>query len=337
VRLLLGGYTSGSGGGIGAVILESGHLGTPVVVAEASNPSYVVVSADGRFVYAVLEAEEGAVGAWVVGQAEGPWTALGERSTGGSDPCHLALSPDGRFVVTANYGSGSLSVHPVHDDGSLGVRTDLVVHAGPLGPVTDRQDGPHAHQVVFGPSGHLFSCDLGLDAVIAYGLDGRSGRLGEVGRSVLEPGTGPRHLAFAPDGATAWVVGELASTVTVCQVHGPSLTPVSSVSSRAASAGGENLAAEILVSADGSALFVSNRGDDTVATFEVDGLSLRLVGVAGCGGHWPRFISFGEDESTVLVTNERSSSVSVVKLVADRWSVTEAARWRQPTVTAYLA
>lgn len=337
MRLVLGGYTSADGGGMGMVTLEGGRFGVPVVVAEASNPSFLVVSSDGRFVYAVLEGDKGAVGAWLVGDDDGPWQALGEQSTGGSAPCHLTLSPDGRFVVVANYGSGSVSVHPLLDDGSVAARTDLVVHTGPVGPVADRQDGPHAHQVVFGPSGHLFSCDLGLDAVIAYDLDAQTGRLLEMGRSALAPGTGPRHLAFALDGSRAWVVGELSSTVTVCRVDGWSLTPVSTVSSRAASAVGENQPAEILVSAGGQELFVSNRGDDTVATFEVEGVSLRLSATVDCGGHWPRFIAFGEDEATVLVTNERSGSVTALQRVLDRWSVTDSSDWRQPTVVADLA
>ena len=337
MRLVLGGYTSGAGGGIGVVRLEDGRFGTPVVVAEATNPSFLVVSPDGQFVYAVLEGDEGAVGAWVVGDDDvAPWGALGERSTGGSAPCHLALSPCGRFVVAANYGSGSVSVHPVGSDGSLGDRTDLAVHAGPLGPVADRQDRPHAHQVVFGPLGQLFSCDLGLDAVIAYELDGGTGRLSEVARSAVAAGTGPRHLAFSPDGGTAWVVGELSSTVTACEVDGPSLTPVASVSTRGTSAVGENRAAEILMSADGGEVFVSNRGDDTVASFTVDGTSLRLNGVAVCGGRWPRFIAFGDNESAVVVTNERSGSVTHLERDGNQWSVTDSAEWRQPTAVAHL-
>jgi len=336
VRLVLGGYTSGAGGGLGVVTLEGARFGSPVVVAEAANPSFLVVSPDSRFVYAVLEGDEGAVGAWVVGGDDGPWRALGEQPTGGSAPCHLALSPCGRFVVTANYGSGSVSVHPVGFDGSLGERTDLAVHAGRLGPVADRQDRPHAHQVVFGPSGELFSCDLGLDAVIAYELDGGTGRLSEVARSAFAAGTGPRHLTFSPDGGTAWVVGELSSTVTACEVDGPSLTPVASVSTRSTSAVGENLAAEILMSADGGEVFVSNRGDDTVASFTVDGTSLRLNGVADCGGHWPRFIAFGDSELTVVVTNERSGSVAHLERDGNEWSVTDSAEWRQPTAVAHL-
>ncbi len=339
MRFALGGYTSADGGGLGLVSLDHGRLGAPVLVAEAANPSYLVWSADRRVVYAVLEGDEGRVGAWWVGDESGadggPWTARGERETGGSAPCHLAVSPDGRFVVCANYGSGSVSVHPVGSDGSVGERTDLAQHSGVVGPVAGRQDGPHAHQVVFAPTGELLSCDLGLDAVIAYDLDGQ-GRLAEIARSALAAGTGPRHLAFAPDGQTAWVVGELASTLTVCRVVGPTLVPLASLSTRAPEAAGENLAAEILVSADGKSVLVSNRGDDTVTWFDVDGQSLTPRRTIACGGHWPRLIAFGEDESTVLVTNERSGTVTVLGQTPGGWQVTDSARWPAATAVAAL-
>ncbi len=339
MRFALGGYTSADGGGLGLVLLDHGRLGAPVPVAEAPNPSYLVWSPDRRVVYAVLEGDVGRVGGWHVGEGSEvdspPWAALGEQETGGSAPCHLAVSPDGGFVVCANYGSGSVSVHPIASDGSLGERTDLAQHTGGVGPIADRQDGPHAHQVVFAPTGELLSCDLGLDAVIAYDLDAQ-GRLTEIGRSELPPGTGPRHLAFAPDGVTAWVVGELASTVTVCRVQGPVLVPLSSVSTRASDADGENLAAEILVAADAGSLLVSNRGDDTITWFDVDGHSLRPQATVACGGHWPRLIAFGEDESTLLVTNERSGTVTVLRRADDAWQVIDSVRWPQPTAVAAL-
>ena len=144
--------------------------------------------------------------------------------------------------MTANYTSGSVSVHPVHGDGSLGARTDLVEHRGHHGPQADRQDGPHAHQVVF-VDGGLLVCDLGLDAVVGYHLD--DGRLTEVARSAMPAGSGPRHLVL--DGATAYVLGELSSTVTVCDVAGLVLTPGETVSSRRPDAAGENTAAELVL------------------------------------------------------------------------------------------
>jgi 6-phosphogluconolactonase len=321
-RLVLGGY----GPAIGVVELGPDGFGAPRQVAAAEAPSFVITSADDRFVYAVLESEDGHVGAWTVTD-EASWRPLGQQSTGGADPCHLALSPDGRWLLTANYTSGSVSVHPVEDDGSLGARTDLVQHQGTPGPQADRQDGPHAHEVVFTGDGVL-ACDLGLDAIIGYRLD--NGRLTEVARSAMPPGSGPRHLVV--DGSVAYVIGELASTVTVCDVAGLSLTPGTSVSLRAPDATGENTAAEVVLA--GEQVLGSNRGDDTVTVLVRDGASLRRTEILPCGGSWPRWI--GVIDGQLLVANERSHGVARLRREGDRWALVDVLDWPSPTGCAVL-
>ncbi len=340
-RYLLGGYTRAQAEGIptrraqglGVVEVVDGRLGSPRVVAEADNPSWVVLSHDGRTVYAVAERERGGVAAWRVGEGgDGPWDLLGqEQSTGGAFPCHLALSADGRHLVVANYGSGSVSVHPVLADGSVGERSDLVVHDGPSGPNRERQDGPHAHQVVVTP-GHVLVCDLGLDAVIGYELSA-DGRLREVARSGFSPGSGPRHLALSGEGRTAWVVSELTSTVVTCRVDGPALTPVSSVSTRAPHLQLDNLAAALLVSPDGSRVVASNRGDDTVAVFDVEaGGGLRRDTLYSAGGHWPRDLTWGPGDE-LLVAAERADLVIRLDPADGGLSAVE---WPQPTCLVRL-
>jgi 6-phosphogluconolactonase len=321
-RLVLGGY----GPAIGVVDIAPDGFGAPVQVASAHRPSFVVASPDGRFVYAVLESEDGHVGAWAVTD-EAPWRPLGQQSTGGADPCHLALSPDGRWLLAANYTSGSVSVHPVEDGGSLGARTDLVQHRGTPGPQVDRQDGPHAHQVVFAGDGVLV-CDLGLDAVIGSRFG--NGRLSEVARSAMPPGTGPRHLVV--DGRVAYVIGELASTVTVCDVAGLSLAPQGAVSLRASDATGENTAAEVVVA--GEQVLGSNRGDDTVTVLVRDGTSLRRKQILPCGGSWPRWM--GLVDGQLLVANERSHGVARLRPDGERWTVVDVLDWASPTGCAVL-
>jgi len=340
-RLVIGGYTTtpdgACTGGLALAWMGPEGLGTPVVVAEAADPSFVTTSPDGHTVYAVLERDVGQVAAWRV--AEPQWEPLGSQPTGGGAPCHLSLSPQGRHLVVANYASGSLAVHPVGPDGALGARSDLVQHEG-SGPVAGRQDGPHAHEAVFAPSGHLVSCDLGADAVISYGLDVASGRLREVSRLRLAPGTGPRHIAYSPDATVAWVVGELASTVTVCAVDGPRLTVEEAVSARVPEATGNNLAAEVLVSPDGDRIYVSNRGDDTVTRFDVTdrGRSLRYAGATDCGGHWPRFLGWGPGGRALVVTNERSGSITTFDVGDGDGSLTQTGvvPWQRPTCFALL-
>ena len=339
MRLALGGY----GPSVGFVELDGSRWGEPVSAAPATGPSWVLPSKDGRHLYAALESADGAVGAWAVTPVE-PWRALGTRATGGADPCHLALSPDGRWMLAANYTSGSVCVLPVTADGSLGERADLIVLEGPTGPVPDRQDRAHAHEVVFAPDGTLFVCDLGLDVVHAFTLDPDTGRLTEVARSPFPPGTGPRHLVLTADGATAYVVGELSSAVSVCRVDGPRLEILQTVSARAADASGENTAAEVALSADERTLVVSHRGDDTVATVTVDRHTARLVAVDPSGGSSPRWIGLvprvgavTEDpagQELLLVANERSDSVVVMERQGAGWSAAETLSWPCPTCVA---
>ncbi|GAA1894610.1 lactonase family protein [Lapillicoccus jejuensis] len=333
-RYVVGGYTDGPGQGVGVLHLEGGRPVRAAVVAEAQNPSWVLVGPSADVVYAALEREDGAVAAWrVAPDGDGPWPALGEeRASGGSSPCHLALTADGRHLLVANYGDGSVAVLPVAEDGSLGERTDLVRHEGPTGPNAERQDGPHAHQCVVTPTGHVLVCDLGLDAVVGYELS-PDGRLTEVARSRLSPGSGPRHLALSPDGATAWVACELTSTVVTCDVDGARLTPRSSVSTRAPHLRLDNLAASILVTDDGSRVLVSNRGDDTIAVFDVETGLLRRDTILDCSGHWPRAITWGPD-GELLVAAERSDIVVRIDPEDGRPSVV---RWPSPTCLAPLA
>jgi 6-phosphogluconolactonase len=332
MRLVIGGY----GPSLGVVDLEGGGLGTAAAVADAAGASWVLPSRDGRFVYAALEAAEGHVGAWAV-TPDGPWRPLGRQPTGGADPCHLALSPDGRWLLAANYTSGSVSVHPVLDDGSLSKRTDLVAHSGDLGPVADRQDQAHAHQVVFAPDGTLLVCDLGLDVVVAYAFYTGAGRLTEVARSAFPPGTGPRHLVVTADGSTAYVVGELSSTVSVCRVDGPRLEVLTTVSARGGDAVGESTAAEIVLAEDEQTVVVSNRGDDTVATLAVDASTARLVSVDACGGAWPRWAGLAGSSDGLVVANERSGAVATLRRAGDGWVSAGSVPWDRPACLAALA
>jgi 6-phosphogluconolactonase len=320
-RLVLGGY----GSAIGLVELGPEGFGHPVEVAEAEGPSFVIVSPDRRFAYACLE-PVGRVGAWVVTDDDA-WATLGEQPTGGEAPCHLALSPDGRWLGTANYASGSVSIHPVAADGSLGARTDLVQHRGTAGPQADRQDRPHAHQVVFTTDG-LLVCDLGLDAVIGYRLD--DGRLTEESRSAMPPGSGPRHLVL--DDGIAYVVAELGSTVTVCDVAGLELTARQTLSLRSQNATGENTAAEVVVTGD--QVLASNRGDDTVAVLDKVGTSLRLGDIVACGGSGPRWI--GLVDGSLVVANERSHAIARLLPAEGTWSVVDVLDWPSPTGCAVL-
>ncbi len=184
------------------------------MIGGVRNPSYLAVHPSGATVYAVCEQDPGAVTA-VRCAPDGTYEVIGGRPTGGAGTTHLSVHPSGRWLLSADYGSGSVSVHPIAGDGSLGERTDRITHSSP--PPGPGQGGPHAHQIVTSPDGgHVLAVDLGTDTVYSYRLDEGAGTLTEVSRAALAPGSGPRHLAFHPGGRFAYLACELDDTMVVC-------------------------------------------------------------------------------------------------------------------------
>ncbi|MDG4769493.1 lactonase family protein [Solwaraspora sp. WMMD792] len=315
--IYLGCYTAeGGGNGTGVMVARrdpaTGRLSEPTLAAECASPSFLARHPRRPVLYAVNEVDEGTVSAWSVnGDRLRP---LGSQSTGGSSPCHLAFVATGGHLVSANYVSGSVAVHPVDDDGALLPRTDLQTHSG-TGPRPDRQEGPHAHMVSPDPDdAGLYVVDLGTDAVHRYLLDLATGTLTEPDPAMAAtPGSGPRHLARHPDGRWAYLVGELDASVTAYEIDGAGgLTERERVPASESSAGAAGGAqpAEIAVGPGGRFLYVANRGPDTVAVFSLAAPDQpRYVTEVPSGGHWPRHFAIVGDH--LYVANERSDSVGV--------------------------
>ncbi|QFZ24120.1 lactonase family protein [Saccharothrix syringae] len=312
VRAYLGTYTSWPGGGEGIGVGEydpaTGALRVTGVVAGVPNPSFVI--AEGRRLYAVNEEADGGVTALTTGR-DGVPEVVNRESTGGADPCHLALHRG--YLLSANYSSGSVAVHPVRPDGGLGGRTDLVELTG-SGPDPERQEGPHAHQVLPDPSGRfVLVVDLGTDSVHTYELDDR-GRLTRTATARLHPGAGPRHLAFHPSGRFAYIANELDSTVVVASYERGVLKPGPKLSTlpEGAPTTPRNYPAEVVVSADGRFAYLSNRGHDSVAVFAVErqGAALRLVEAVPVGGAFPRHITLDRAGRFLLAANQNSGNVT---------------------------
>jgi len=293
----------------------AGTLGPVRLLAATRNPSWVAVDPSGSFLYAVDENEHGGVAAFARDPRTGALNALGERPSGGVDPCHLLLHPEGRFLLVANYGTGTVSVLPRRPDGSLGEPVSSVRPTG-SGPLP-RQEGPHAHMVALDPvTGLVLVVDLGRDAVTGYALD-QAGLLTAVpGASVtLPPGTGPRHLAFSGNAERLYVVSELSNTVTVLtrEGEGPGFRISGSRSTLPAGHTGDSGAAAIRISASGRLLFASNRGHDSIAVFRVDPAdgSLTLATVEPAHGQGPRDLLPSPDGRYLLTACQDTGSVQV--------------------------
>ncbi|GAA1571003.1 lactonase family protein [Dactylosporangium maewongense] len=271
----------------------------------ASSPSYLAASADGGVIYTVAELDEGHVAAF---RLDG--TPLGSLPTGGASPCHLAVA--GGFVLSANYQGGSVSVFALDAGGGLASRTDLVQHTGSsVNP--DRQSAPHAHQVTVRDSrdprdSMVYVVDLGLDEIVHYRLTSSGVLERQRATSVTPLGSGPRHLVLHPDGRV-FVANELTSTVAVLDRGFEVLDVQPSVLVPPA---GDNFPSELLLSADGTRLYVANRGNDTITTFAVTAGGLSPLDEVSTGGTWPRH--FALLDGALAVANQHSDTVTLLEL-----------------------
>ncbi|MFJ1577051.1 MULTISPECIES: lactonase family protein [unclassified Streptomyces] len=315
--LFLGTYTSAGGGtGVGLATYDTvtGTISGAGTVTGVDNPSYLAVHPDGTTLYTVNEQQDGGVTAIALpGAGGGSPTVLGTRATGGAGPTHLSVHPGGDWLLSANYTSGSVAVHPIGASGALGERTDLVTHSAP--PPGPGQQGPHAHQILTTPDGgHVVAVDLGNDTVYTYRLDTAAGTLAQVSYARLRPGAGPRHLAFHPSGAFAYLANELDNTVVVC-AYDPAtgeLTPGEPQSTGAGQAGG-NFPAQLVVTGDGAFAYLANRGHNSLTRYAVEesGARLRLLGTVPVGGDFPRQLALSPAGNLLFAANQRSNSVTV--------------------------
>jgi 6-phosphogluconolactonase (cycloisomerase 2 family) len=312
----IGGYTKESGGRAAGIEVArrdpaSGAL-TPVGTAAVTpSPSFLARHPALPVVYAVNELAEGQVSAFRAAP-DGQLDPLGVRPTGGAEPCHLAVAPDGRHLFVANYGGGSVAVFPLDPAGVPGERSDLVRHSG-HGADPERQDRPHCHMVSPDPSGdRLLVVDLGTDSVHRYELDPASGRLMPLLPTLRTPaGTGPRHLARHPDGRRCWLVGELDGTVTAYDRDADgALHRRHRV--EASERAGHVQPSEVALGPDGRFLYVGNRGVGTVAVFAVSAGAPELVAEVDTGGEWPRhFVLTGEH---LYVADERADMIRIFRV-----------------------
>ncbi len=272
----IGTYTSRDGSkGVyeGELDLRTGKLAAPVLMANAINPSFLAVSRNGKNLYAVNESQDdGSVMAYSI--KRGKLLFLNSQPIKGSSPCYLSVDPSDKNVFVASYGGGAVSCFPLAADGELQQVSGIVIDSG-VGPDRSRQEAPHMHWVQADTSGRfIYTCDLGTDKVQAHPFDSLTGRISPSLQPDLKvpPGSGPRHGAWGPHGKYLYVANEMGSSVSVLKVDQSSgrlelLQTVSSVEKKAEVA--HNTAAEIECDPSARRIYVSNRGDDSVAVFRI--------------------------------------------------------------------
>ena len=306
----------------------TGQITSLGLAAEATNPSFVAVHPNGRFLYAVNEVgnykgpNSGGVSAFSIDRDTGKLTLLNEVASHGADPCYLIVDETGKFVLVANYTGGSVAVFPVLADGKLGEASAFVQHTG-HGTNPERQEGPHAHSIDLSPDSHFAMVDdLGLDELLVYKFDGAKGSLtpNDPPYVKLDAGAGPRHFALHPDGKFAYVINEMGSTVTVFAYDAARgrLQPLQTVTTLPKDFKGRNDDAEIRVHPSGKFLYASNRGNDSIAIFAIDDRkgTLTQVGIIPTGGKEPVNFEIDPTGRLLLAANKKSDNIVVFQIDA---------------------
>lgn len=335
MRFYVGTYATGSEPGIYSCEFDASTQEIKVLSAtfQIENPSFQVLSPDGKYLYSVAETADyqetagGGVYAYKI-NADYSLTLINSVSSGGAHPCHLSIHPSGKLLFGANYTGGNIFSLRINPDGSLRKDLQSVQHLG-SGPASGRQDKAHAHSAnIIGDGRYLLACDLGIDKVMGYKVSTGSGQLipHEEGTSSVSPGSGPRHLAMSIDGRLAFVISELNSTITSCSYDATSgkLDTLSTVSTLPAEFDGESYCADIHVHPEGEFLYASNRGHNSIAVFKIeqDG-QLVMVQTHEALGDWPRNFAIDMSGKYLFVANQKSDNLAVLEIDSESGKLTD--------------
>ncbi len=306
--------------------VATGTLSSLEVAAETTDPAFLAIHPNHRFLYAVREnggfngTSNGAVNAFSIEPVTGKLALLNQQNSGGQGPCHLAVDGSGQCVLAAHYGSGSVAAFPIRADGSLGAVTALLQHHG-SGFNPKRQAGPHAHSVAFDVANRrAFCADLGLDKIFIYQLEPTTAALtpNDPPFASLAPGAGPRHFAVHPDGRHLYVINELNNTISAFDYdasHGI-LKESQTVSTLPENFAAPNTAAEIAIHPSGKFLYGSNRGHDSLVVYAVDESTgkLTLLEHQSTLGKTPRSFGIDPTGNFLLAANQESNNIIVFRI-----------------------
>lgn len=309
----IGTYTKGESEGIYSFVLdtEKEKITDVQLAAKLDNPTYVAITPDNKYLYAVAKEEnQGGVASYRIG-ANGDLSELNKHFTKGSSPCYVAANSEKTFLTAAYYHRGTVELHTLNEDGSLDLLKSTAVHEG-KGSHPERQNQPHAHYADFTPDEkYVVAVDLGLDQIITYEII----HIELVKKHVLHlhPGCGPRHLAFHPNGRNAYIMTEISSEVIAMEYNNAdgSFKELQYISTIPSDFTENNQGGAIKISSDGKFVYVSNRGHNSIAIFRVDEhtAQLSLVDIVSSEGDWPRDFNFDPSENYIVGSNQESNNL----------------------------
>lgn len=332
----VGTYTRGKSEGIYLLSLEmkTGKLTKLGVTKGIRNPSFLAIAPNRKFLYAVSEVDDsgggrpqgspaGAVTAFAIDRKSGALKKLNWQTSGGAGPCHVSVDHAGKTVLVANYGGGSVESLPIEKDGRLGRPGTFIQHTGSsVNPA--RQKGPHAHSINVDPANRFaFAADLGLDKILIYKLNPDKATLtpNDPAFARVKPGSGPRHFAFHPGGKFAYVINEIASTVTAFAYDAGEgkLTNLQTISTLPKGFPGKrNSTAEVQVHPSGRFLYGSNRGHNSIAIFRINQKTgkLKPIGHESTQGKTPRNFGIDPTGRFLLAANQQTNNIVVFRIDA---------------------
>jgi 6-phosphogluconolactonase len=326
--LFVGTYTEKESKGIYAFRFDtaSAELTSLGVAAKTTNPSFLAIDQTSHFLYAANEFEKykgassGALSAFAIDRQTGKLSLLNEVPSRGADPCYVAFDETGKYALVANYTGGSVAVFPVRADGQIGEPSAFVQHIG-SSVNKQRQAGPHAHWIdTTADNRFAIAVDLGLDELLVYRFNPNTGSLtpNTPPNAKLDPGSGPRHLSFHPNGKFAYVVNELQSTITTFSYQASQgvLDKLSTVSTLPHGFTGANESAEIHVHPSGKFLYASNRGHDSIALFSIDRTTgaLTPADYFPTRGKTPRNFEIDPTGKLLFVANQDTDNIVVFRI-----------------------
>lgn len=323
--MYVGSFTgAGRGHGEGLSVFRRSGESAPwtlvQLLKDLADPSFLIVDRQGRCLYSA-HGDGTEATAYRIDRSSGQLTILNRQPTGGRNGVHLAIDATGRWLVVANYATGTVAVLPINQDGSLGPRSDLATLSGTPGPHRTQQESSHPHHCPFDRTGQVVVVpDKGLDKVFVYRLDAARGRLvaGTPPDVTSRAGAAPRHADFHPTQPYVYVINELDSTIAVYRftLDAGRLEPLQVVTTLPTSHTGNNSGAEIAVAPSGRFLYGSNRGHDSIAMFAIDRTSglLTAIGWEPTQGKTPRFFGLDPPGTHLYAANQNSDTVVIFRI-----------------------
>ncbi|MGF9827871.1 lactonase family protein [Bacillus anthracis] len=310
----VGTYTKENSEGIYKFTLdtEAKKISNVTLAAKLDNPTYVTINRNNEYLYSVVkEGESGGVAAYSINSKTGELTEENRQVVEGASPCHVSVDSGNHTVVTANYHKGTIESFEVNEDGTINPATSIMAHEG-SGPNKERQEKPHAHYGGYTPDEkYVVGVDLGIDKIITYEI--KDSVLTEVNRLSVNPGSGPRHITFHPNGKYAYVMTELSSEVIVLTYNPAegSFTELQYISTIPEEFDENNQGSAIHISSDGRFVYAGNRGHNSITVFSVDKNSGKLTFMehTSTEGNWPRDFVLDPTEKFLIATNEKSHNL----------------------------